>query len=266
MKLTLEQEALKAAALATDGAKWETEGFEQTFGNGTFYGGLIMHGNGHTIIAQQVLSPHAEFIAHANPAAILALLARLEAAQEAPTAEPCPNAAHMGEHACLNRHQCFEPCGELGQSAEHAKPASKEVQGVVDLAVGKGAPVDERAKPAWQIVAGLQGIANHVRAVPEYRHLLGDMDIVDEAIAALQQPGQAVPDAERDARNADAARWKFWRDRAGFSSGPPDGIPSLSFRSIKVSDHDMEGAHFGDDFTEEVDRCTDRAIAQEKTS
>lgn len=32
----------------------------------------------------------------------------------------CPNAAHMAEHACANRHQCWEPCGELGHSAEHA--------------------------------------------------------------------------------------------------------------------------------------------------
>lgn len=38
---------------------------------------------------------------------------------------PCPNAAHMGEHACTNRSQCWEPCGELGKSREHAAPAAK---------------------------------------------------------------------------------------------------------------------------------------------
>lgn len=39
--------------------------------------------------------------------------------QAAPTV--CPDAAHMGEHACTNRAQCWEPCGELGHSEEHAQ-------------------------------------------------------------------------------------------------------------------------------------------------
>lgn len=98
-----------------------------------------------------------------------ALLAQLEAAQ-APS------------------EICFGPQVPL---VEYMQP-KLEWEGESELA--KGAPVDERAKPARQIVAGLQGIAKHVRAVPQYRHLLGDMDIVDEAISALQQPGQAVPD------------------------------------------------------------------------
>lgn len=76
----LDLQSLKALALATDRARWETEGFEQIVGTGTFYGGLIMHENGHTIIAQQVMSPHAEFIAAANPAVILSLIAQFEAA------------------------------------------------------------------------------------------------------------------------------------------------------------------------------------------
>jgi hypothetical protein len=33
----------------------------------------------------------------------------------------CPDGAHMGEHACTNRSQCWEPCGELGHSEEHAQ-------------------------------------------------------------------------------------------------------------------------------------------------
>ena len=35
----------------------------------------------------------------------------------------CPEAFKMGEHACADRSQCFEPCGDLGRSAEHAKSA-----------------------------------------------------------------------------------------------------------------------------------------------
>lgn len=37
-----------------------------------------------------------------------------------PVPEPCPCADRMGVHACTNRHQCWEECGELGKSAEHA--------------------------------------------------------------------------------------------------------------------------------------------------
>ena len=33
---------------------------------------------------------------------------------------PCQNES-MGQHACKNRAQCWEPCGELGHSAEHAR-------------------------------------------------------------------------------------------------------------------------------------------------
>lgn len=42
---------------------------------------------------------------------------------------PCQNAAHMGEFACANRAQCWEPCGELGHSKEHARRAPDEAQG-----------------------------------------------------------------------------------------------------------------------------------------
>lgn len=42
----------------------------------------------------------------------------------------CPNAEHMGEHACKERGQCWEPCGELGHSAEHAR-----IAGVLPLEV-----------------------------------------------------------------------------------------------------------------------------------
>jgi hypothetical protein len=39
----------------------------------------------------------------------------------------CPNPAAMGEHACANRHQCWEPCGELGKSEAHAHRAPEHV-------------------------------------------------------------------------------------------------------------------------------------------
>jgi hypothetical protein len=35
--------------------------------------------------------------------------------------EPCPRGADKPEPTCTNRHQCWEPCGELGKSEEHAR-------------------------------------------------------------------------------------------------------------------------------------------------
>jgi hypothetical protein len=40
-----------------------------------------------------------------------------------PSRVACTNVAHMGEFACANRHQCFEPCGELGHDAKYAQRA-----------------------------------------------------------------------------------------------------------------------------------------------
>lgn len=69
---------LKDLAQAAEGVRFTTEGFEQVVGNGQFYGGLIMHENGHTIVAQCVLQPWADFIVAANPAVILSLIATIE--------------------------------------------------------------------------------------------------------------------------------------------------------------------------------------------
>lgn len=37
----------------------------------------------------------------------------------------CPQAEHDADwaanYACANRHQCWEPCGELGKSGAHAR-------------------------------------------------------------------------------------------------------------------------------------------------
>ena len=32
----------------------------------------------------------------------------------------CSHHIHMGKYACDNKEQCFEPCGDLGHSFEHA--------------------------------------------------------------------------------------------------------------------------------------------------
>jgi hypothetical protein len=43
------------------------------------------------------------------------------AAQPNEPVEPCPCGEDRPEPTCTNRHQCWEPCGELGKSEEHAR-------------------------------------------------------------------------------------------------------------------------------------------------
>lgn len=45
-----------------------------------------------------------------------ALVAKVLAADRA-----CPNADHMAEHACSDKSQCWEPCGQLGHDPAHAR-------------------------------------------------------------------------------------------------------------------------------------------------
>lgn len=33
---------------------------------------------------------------------------------------PCPEKNWMGDYACSNKEQCWEPCGDLGKSEEDA--------------------------------------------------------------------------------------------------------------------------------------------------
>lgn len=43
------------------------------------------------------------------------------------SSQSCPEAEMMGEFACKDRTQCFEPCGDLGHSAEHARPSEDKL-------------------------------------------------------------------------------------------------------------------------------------------
>jgi len=42
--------------------------------------------------------------------------------------EPCPRGVDKPEESCTNRHQCWEPCGELGQSEEHAYARGRKIE------------------------------------------------------------------------------------------------------------------------------------------
>lgn len=78
--------------------------------------------------------------------------------------ETCPDAARMKDHACANRHQCWEPCGELGKSEEHARPAAAE--DAAWLAKADAARAEGYASPAEA--------AELIKAFPSGGPLLGE--------------------------------------------------------------------------------------------
>lgn len=60
--------------------------------------------------------------------------------------EPCPLGAGKPEPTCTNRHQCWEPCGELGKSEEHAVRASPELEKRINDAIGVPEPQNDSPK------------------------------------------------------------------------------------------------------------------------
>jgi hypothetical protein len=125
---------------------------------------------------------------------LVALDAAIAALRAQPAAAtPCQNAS-MGKHACTSREQCWESCGELGNSAEHARVAPAATV-VGDYRV----TLDTWFTRYFQSLGGM--IYNpaplHMRAAYEtgYRAAL--------AAAAVQATPQ---DAE------DAARYRWLRD------------------------------------------------------
>lgn len=56
------------------------------------------------------------------------------AALQGRTVQPCPAAAKMGEHACTNQHECWEPCGVMGNDGRFARISVSS--DAVDAALG----------------------------------------------------------------------------------------------------------------------------------
>lgn len=42
--------------------------------------------------------------------------------------DKCPLDENRPETDCVNRHQCWEPCGELGKAEEHCVLVSPEIE------------------------------------------------------------------------------------------------------------------------------------------
>lgn len=61
------------------------------------------------------------------------------------TVLPCPAAQKMGEHACQNQHNCWEPCGSLGNDSRFAIPFARQKDPSV---IFRGIPVVNDVIPA----------------------------------------------------------------------------------------------------------------------
>ncbi len=63
----------------------------------------------------------------------------------------------MGEHSCTDRSQCFEPCGDLGHDAEHAKPVDDNTMHMLDALLAPLTEMDFR-KAATQYLLELGAV------------------------------------------------------------------------------------------------------------
>lgn len=101
-------------------------------------------------------------LASSDPEGHRQAIADHEADMQPTVAEPCPNASHMGEHACKDRSQCWEPCGELGRDERFVKVAepmdsipNNELPGMWDRSDFTGGSTEAETS-ATASVAGLQ--------------------------------------------------------------------------------------------------------------
>lgn len=50
----------------------------------------------------------------------------------------CPKFVNMGEHACLDRTQCWEPCGDLGRDGNYIALPRDQATGAETVSTGAG--------------------------------------------------------------------------------------------------------------------------------
>lgn len=71
-----------------------------------------------------------------------------ERARRAAGVQACPNAAHMGEHACANKAQCWEPCGELGNDERFVRVAGEKDTAAINKALGVAGTLNDQGEKA----------------------------------------------------------------------------------------------------------------------
>lgn len=126
----------------------------------------------------------------------------------------CPNAERMGEHACTNRSQCWEPCGELGNDERFVRVAPPGAEHAIDRALGLNAEIDpalEIPLPCDVKVGGAtfrKGVSLatfvmaarrwHREAFPEGYTLTPEQKAENLAILQGKAPAPAVDDLQRE--------------------------------------------------------------------
>lgn len=67
-------------------------------------------------------------------------------------AEPCPD-SRSNDYACKNRHQCWEPCGELGNSEAHVTAHQEPLDKLARLKEDMGLYPQQQAQAEPEVVA-----------------------------------------------------------------------------------------------------------------
>lgn len=112
---------------------------------------------------------------------------------ESVTRQSCPNRDVMGEHACDNRAQCWEPCGELGKSDTHVG---------VSAAEGAAEKTSERELALTAMVAELR------RVLKAYYEHSNDARLEDLVMQTLARPDDISALNEVKAKVLEeAAKW-----------------------------------------------------------
>lgn len=121
--------------------------------------------------------------------------------------EPCPRGADRPEPTCTNRHQCWEPCGELGKDERHvrvsrtdpgkAKTFAKESwQHAVDDALIEFGKTSEEFDTPHEAVAWLLGVQSEY-AVDCFRRATAGA----QSVAPPQEPTPEMIEAGFHAAN-----------------------------------------------------------------
>ncbi|WP_369072867.1 rod-binding protein [Burkholderia gladioli] len=121
-----------------------------------------------------------------------------------------------------------------------------QILDMADAALGRAsqAAAPAEARESSVVASGLIGLARHVRAVPAYSKLVGDMDIVDQAIAILNgAPAEArEPHSDDIAVDAFAAAMKAKmaasraKGRGGWETCTPSDLSRMLREHVEKGD------------------------------
>ena len=157
----------------------------------------------------------------------------------------CPRPLVMGEHACRNRKQCWEPCGDLGHHEEYARTVPSET----------APPIQAHSKTEFKRLTAMGANVSHADAIKHAANC-GMEALLKMALAKAEELDLLhacnAPEVAKDAE-----RYRWLRDSCG-DTEPPDGIGFIS-RGIHWQAFGAEGK------ATTFDAAIDTAMQAERT-